>query len=709
MVPSRVAPAKAPDGPDPKENPMSQAENDARDPGTGEPRRPNRLAAESSPYLRQHALNPVDWFPWGEEALEKARREDKPVFLSIGYSACHWCHVMERESFEDGTIAAFLNEHFVPIKVDREERPDLDDIYMSAVQLMSGQGGWPLSAWLTPAGRPFFGGTYFPPVDRWGRAGFLNVLERLAEIWRTRREEVETSAGQVTERVASFAEVPVGPGLLSASLLAAAVSALQRTFDRELGGFGGPPKFPHSMGVQLLLRHHRRTRDLKALEAVTVTLDRMAAGGIYDHLGGGFHRYSVDARWLVPHFEKMLYDQALLAVAYLDGYLATGTPRYAEVVRETLDWVIRDLQAPAGGIRSTLDADSEGEEGLFYTWTPGEIEAVLGPADGTLFAMAYDCTPEGNFEGRSILHPVRESQDLAAARLRLREVRERRPWPARDDKVLAGWNGLMISAFARAGAALEEPRFVDAARKAAGFILDTMERDGLLLRVSTDGVAKIPGYLEDYAALAGALVDLYEADFDPSWLAAATRLVGTMQREFADPSGGFFNTSERHGDLLVRVKNGQDGSTPSGNSLAAGTLLRLGRITGRGELEEAGAATLRAFQPLMEHAPGAFHQALLALDFLQGERAEVAVIGPRNDPATLDLLRAVRARLRPGCVVAWAEGDGRAVPAQPSWLEGKTLVAGRPAAYVCRDYACAAPVTTVEELERLLAEADGAR
>jgi hypothetical protein len=624
---------------------------------------------------------------------------------------------MERESFEDPSIAAYLNDQFVSIKVDREERPDLDEIYMSAVQLMSGHGGWPLSAWLTPDRRPFFGGTYFPPQDGGGRAGFRTVLERLAEIWRTRREEVESSAERITERVASFAEVPAGPGLLSASLLGGAASTLVRSFDREHGGFGSAPKFPHSMGIQLLLRQHRRTGDLAALEAATVTLDRMAAGGIYDHLGGGFHRYSVDTRWLVPHFEKMLYDQALLAVAYLDGYQVTGTPRYLEVVRETLNFVCRDLRAPEGGFYSTLDADSEGEEGIFYTWTPAEIAAVLGPQDGALLARAYDCTEDGNFDGRSILHLVTDAQALATpmrrdpdeiravlrcGRRKLLLAREDRAYPGLDDKVLAGWNGLAISAFARAGAVTEEPRFVEAAAQAARFVLETMGREDLLLRVYKDGSAKIPGYLEDYAGMVAALGDLYEADFDPRWLAAAERLVETMRREFADPAGGFFNTARRHDDLIVRVKNAQDGSTPSGNSLAAGALLRLGRLLGRADLEEEGARTLRTFQPLLEQAPGAFHQSLLALDFFQGPRVEVAIVGRRADPATPELLRTARARLRPYCVLGWAAGDGLVPAGAPPWLEGKTLVDGQPAAYVCRDRTCAAPVTTPADLARAL-------
>ena len=679
-------------------------------------RRRNRLADETSPYLRQHAENPVDWYPWGDEALGRARREDKPIFLSIGYSACHWCHVMERESFEDPRIAGYLNEHFISIKVDREERPDLDEIYMSAVQLMSGQGGWPMSVFLTPTLKPFFGGTYFPPEDRYGRTGFGSLLLRLTEVYRTRRDEIEAGAEQVTERLASYGSVPEGHGLLSPGLVAAAADALLRTFDRTHGGFGGAPKFPHSMGVQLLLRVYRRDGDLRCLEAATLTLDRMAAGGIHDHLGGGFHRYAVDARWLVPHFEKMLYDQALLAVAYLEGWQVTGNEAYAGVVRGILDYLGRDMTSAEGGFFAAEDADSGGAEGLFYTWTPAELAAVLGEEEARLFGRAYDVDEGGNFEGRSILHPVATPESLtgwaqappevvaerlAAARRALLAARGSRERPLRDEKVIAAWNGLVISAFARAGAALGEPRYVEAASSALDFILGRMQEDGRLRRIYMNGRARIPGYLEDYAFVVMALADLFEATFEPRWLAEAVRLSGVMQAEFGDPDGGFFNTSTEHRDLIVRVKNAQDGSIPSGNSMAACALLRVGRLAGEVELERAGERTLRLFQRLMEHAPGAFHQMLLGVALHVGPRREIVIVGPRGDDRTEALLGTARRSFQPRAVLAWTDGTAEGVGASPL-LAGKTLVAGAPAAYVCREGTCAAPVTTVEALEEAL-------
>jgi len=679
----------------------------------------NRLAKEKSPYLLQHAENPVDWYPWGEEAFAKARTEDKPLFVSIGYATCHWCHVMERESFEDERIAALLNERFVSIKVDREERPDLDDIYMAAVQLLSGQGGWPMSVFLTPDRKPFFGGTYFPPEDRYGRTGFPTLLERVSEAYRTRRGEIESGADQVARRIASFSETPPGSGLLTAGLVAGAADALLRGFDRTYGGFGRAPKFPHSMGIQLLLRQYRRTGDLRFLEAAGVTLDRMAAGGIYDHLGGGFHRYSTDARWLVPHFEKMLYDQALLVPAYLEAFLLTGQAAYRRVVEETLDYVRRDMTSPEGAFYSTEDADSEGAEGLFYTWTPEEIAVELGE-DAALFAAAYGVEPEGNFEERSILHRSATDEALALrfslpapevdgrlerARGRLLASRSRRVRPARDDKVLAGWNGLMISAFARAGSALDEPRFTQAAAAAADFVLARMQHEGRLRRVYMDGQARVPAYLEDYAALVAAAVDLYEATFETRWLAEGVRLAEILRRDFEDQAGGFFGTSEEHRDLIVRPKNAQDGSTPSGNSLAAWGLLRLGRLAGRPEFESAGERTLRTFQALLEEAPGAFHQMLLAVDLYAGPRQEIVIAGPAQAEGTRALLRVVRARFLPHAAVAWTAGeDGTPLPLASGLTAGKSTVDGRPAAYLCRDFTCGAPITDPEALDRALAE-----
>ncbi len=710
------------------------AHEDRRTDREAAPRAPNHLAGETSPYLLQHAYNPVDWYPWGEEALEKARREDRPVFLSIGYSACHWCHVMERESFENEEIAAILNSAYVPIKVDREERPDLDDIYMSAVQLLAGQGGWPLSVFLTPDLHPFFGGTYFPPDDRYGRPGFRRILEHVLEVYRTRREEVRTAGTQLAGRIAALG-TPAGQGLLTRAPLETAARQLLQNFDPASGGFGPAPKFPHSMGMQLLLRHFLRSGDSVALDAVTTTLDRMAAGGIYDHLGGGFHRYSTDARWLVPHFEKMLYDQALLALAYLEAWQLTRRPQYAQVVRETLDYVLREMTAPEGGFYSSQDADTEGVEGRFFVWTPEEVDAVLGPETGPLFRRAYDVDAPGNFEGRSILHRVASAETLAGwtqmpadriesvlagARAALLQARDGRVRPGRDDKVLASWNGLMISAFARAGRVLGEPRFASAAGRAADFVLARMRgpSDEGLLHVWKQGRTRIPGFLEDYGNVMLSLVDLYETTFDPRRLDEAALLghemlarfgtAGSADRAAPTADGGLYNTGSAHDGLIVRMRNAQDGSTPSGNSTAALAFLRLGRLAGEAEIEKRGEEILRAFEPLFAQAPQAFHEMLLALDFHIGPRHEVVIAGPGEDPSTRALLETAQRAFMPRAVLAWTGGDGEGAGSGPAGMlsritEGKTTLGGSPAAYVCTGFACGLPVTTVDALERELA------
>jgi uncharacterized protein YyaL (SSP411 family) len=530
---------------------------------------PNKLAAETSPYLLQHQNNPVDWHPWGPEALERSKREQKPIFLSIGYSACHWCHVMEHESFENAEIAAVMNEHFVNIKVDREERPDLDHIYMSAVQLMTGRGGWPMSVFLTPDLQPFYGGTYWPPFPRMGMPGFDQVLFAVADAWQNRREHVLEQAGKLTEHIASLGEAARGEHDLSLKSIQQAGLQLERSFDYHHGGFGGAPKFPHPMDLQLLLRLWKRHRQAGVLDMVTKTLDKMAGGGMYDQLGGGFHRYSVDERWLVPHFEKMLYDNALLTAAYVEAYQATGNEEYARVARETCDYVLRDLTDPAGGFYSTEDADSEGEEGKFYVWTPAEVAEVLGDEMAEDFCYAYDVSGPGNFEGQSILNmpkpldvcaKVRNKlfeqfrAEMHTARTKLLEVREKRVRPGRDDKVLVAWNGLMIDALARAAGALGEPSYLDVAVKAAEFILREMRRaDGRLLHTWRAGQAKFDAYLDDYAALANALVSLYEATFDERYIDEAVRLVETMLKHFADAeAGGFFYTADDHEQLIAR-------------------------------------------------------------------------------------------------------------------------------------------------------------
>ncbi|MFN8549219.1 MAG: thioredoxin domain-containing protein [Candidatus Eisenbacteria bacterium] len=694
---------------------------------TSSERPANRLAREASPYLQQHAQNPVDWYPWGEEALARARDEQKPIFLSIGYAACHWCHVMERESFENEAIASFLNEHFVSIKVDREERPDLDDIYMAAVQMMTGQGGWPMSIFLTPERKPFFGGTYFPPDDRYGRPGFPRLLEALKKAWDTRRDEVLESAEQMTASIQAMARVPEGNGFLTREPIEGAAAALARSFDSRWGGFGGAPKFPHSVSLELLLREYQRTGDLRQLAMVTTTLDRMAAGGMYDHLGGGFHRYSTDEQWLVPHFEKMLYDQALLVIAYVAAWQVTKNADYARVARETCEYVLRDLTHAEGGFFSSEDADSEGEEGLFYVWTPSELIALLGAGEAEILAAAYDVDEQGNFEGRSILHPIEWplsalcatlakrfgrtpeaiAESLRESRTRLLAARGLRERPFRDEKVVVAWNGLMIAALARAGRALSEPRFVEAAARAARFLWGAVQSDGALHRVWKDGQVAQPGYLEDYSHLAFGLVELYQADFDRGWLTQAEALVDRMLHEFGDPDGGFFSVSARHEGLITTLKSAQDGATPSGNSIAATVLFPLARLLDREDLESRAVTTLRAFQTHLERAPSAFQQMLLALDDYLGVRREIVIVGPREDAATRALIDATRATFLPRTVVTLRAVPARGEEAAPLPLhEGKEMVGGTPAAYVCENMTCGAPVSDPAALRDAITGSD---
>jgi uncharacterized protein YyaL (SSP411 family) len=679
----------------------------------------NRLAGESSPYLLQHRTNPVDWYPWGAEALERAKQEQKPIFLSIGYSACHWCHVMEHESFENDAIARLMNENFVCIKVDREERPDLDHIYMNAVQLLTGRGGWPMSVFLTPDLQPFYGGTYWPPTSRMGMPGFDQVLLAVANAWQERREQAIQQAAELTGHISRLAELPTGGGELSLQSVDAAGTALERSFDFQHGGFGGAPKFPHPMDLQVLLRLWKRHRRTGLLDVVTATLDKMAGGGIYDHLGGGFHRYSVDERWLVPHFEKMLYDNALLATAYIEGFLATGNIDYARVARETCDYVLSDLTDPAGGFYSAEDADSEGEEGKFYVWRPTEIEAVLGSA-AEIFSYVYDVTEPGNFEGHNILNlpkPIETCAkikhrdlaelraELAVGRTKLLKLRGARVRPGRDDKVLVAWNGLMIDALARAAGALNEPRYLATAVKAADFILRDMRRaDGRLLHTWRAGTAKYDAYLDDYAALANALVSLYEATFDERYIDEALRLVEIMLKHFVDASGGgFFYTADDHEQLIARHKDIQDSSVPSGNALAATVLVRLGKLTGRTQYLEAAEKTFRMAARLLERAPTAAGQMLLALEIFLGPTAEIVLLGEPESSDGAAVLGELRTRFIPNKVVALrspgttVSRDAHSAALDPLF-EGKAPLANEPTLMVCEKFACQAPVIGREQI-----------
>jgi uncharacterized protein YyaL (SSP411 family) len=674
----------------------------------------NRLRHETSPYLRQHAHNPVDWYPWGPEALAKARQLDRPIFLSIGYSACHWCHVMEHESFEKEEVAQILNGHFVSIKVDREERPDLDQIYMASVQLLTGQGGWPMSVFLTPDLRPFFGGTYFPPEDGHGRPGFKRLLLAVAEGWRTRRGDLDQAAAEITEQVQALGRPRAGEGELGPQTLRRAADHLDRGFDTRYGGFGSAPKFPHPMDLRVLLRVWKRFGDDHALQMVRHTLDRMAMGGIYDHLGGGFARYSTDERWLVPHFEKMLYDNALLTRCYLEAYQVTGAPFYREIVEETLAWVAREMTSSEGPFYSTLDADSEGQEGKFYVWSAREIEDVLGARDAELFNAVYNVEPEGNWEdGHNVLHRVKTYAQqarlqgmeeaelrtfLGGCRRRLFEVRERRVRPGRDEKALTAWNGLMIAALAQAAQVLDQPAYAGSAARAADFLLTRMRTaDGRLLRTwSTGSAPKLNAYLEDYSFVIDALVSLYEATFEPRWIGAALDLAHVLVEQFGDPAeGGFFFTGRDHEALIARSKDPHDNATPSGNAMAVTALLRLAKLTGRADLQENAEATIRLYRGLLTEQPTAAGQMLIALDFHLGPVQEIAIVG---DPAAEDtgrVLRAVRGRFAPNQVVALKPAAGPAPSMELPLLAGKTA-AEAVTTYVCQDFACQAPLVGAE-------------
>jgi uncharacterized protein len=663
----------------------------------------NRLADETSPYLLQHAHNPVDWYPWGPEAFARAQREDKPILLSVGYSACHWCHVMERESFEDADIARLMNEHFVSVKVDREERPDVDQIYMQAVQALSGHGGWPMTVFLTPEGAPFYGGTYYPPVPRHGIPAFPQLLHAISDAWRTRRGEVLRSSTELASELNRTEKLRSSAQLLSEDVLFSAFSGISAQSDEGQGGLGGAPKFPQPMIWEFMLRFWKRTGRPAAADAVRTTLTRMARGGIYDQLGGGFHRYSVDARWLVPHFEKMLYDNGQLASLYLGAWLAFGEAEYRRVTEETLDYILREMTDPGGGFYSSQDADSEGEEGKFFVWTPEEIKAVLGPDAAE--ALRYWGVDQGpNFEGKSILWVPGEPDParVESARRRLWQARERRVHPGRDDKVLAAWNGLACRALAQAGRALERADYVAAARRNVEFVLGAMRENGRLLRTWKAGRAKLKGYLEDHAMMAAALLDVYEATFERRWLDEAQELGETMLRLFWDEGvEGFYDTGSDHEALIVRPRNLFDNAVPSGSAVAIETLLRLKVFAGEARYETKALAALRSMADLMARHPTGFGRFLCALDFYLGPVVEVALVAPAaGDLASL--AREVFGRYLPNRVVVGTQsgitGDARGIPL----LEGRDPVEARPTGFVCRNYACELPATDPATLARQL-------
>ncbi|MGH2720590.1 MAG: thioredoxin domain-containing protein [Actinomycetota bacterium] len=657
-------------------------------------RRPNRLAGETSPYLLQHAHNPVDWYPWGPEALERAKAEDKPILLSIGYAACHWCHVMERESFEDESIAELMNAGFVPVKVDREERPDLDAIYMDAVQaLTGGHGGWPMTVFLTPEGAPFYGGTYYPPDDRMGMPGFRRVLQSVAAAWEHSRDDVAARGQELVSALTRAGTPPGSSSPLTPELFATAVMSMGRTFDARHGGFGTAPKFPQPPMLEALIRGAAKGLP-GAKDQVESTLRHMAMGGIYDQLGGGFHRYSVDRQWLVPHFEKMLYDNAQLARVYTHAWQAWKVPLYRRIAVETLEYLVRDMLEPGGGFASSEDADSEGEEGTFYVWSYEELTRLAPGAAGY-----YGATERGNFEGRNILTA---SSDVppADARARLLEARSRRPRPAKDDKVLVSWNGLTIAALAEAGAAFARPDLVDRARETASFLLaNARDPGGRLLHSWRAGRATVLGLLEDYAFLADGLLSLWEVTFDPRWFEEARRLAAEMTDLFADPGGpGFFTTGSDHEQLLVRQQEVIESVTPAPMAVASLVLQRLGLLTGDDALRTRGAAVVDAGKGVIERAPQAAASFLSALDLHLSTPKEIVVLGGPDDPGTRALTGEVWTRYLPNKVVAGAP-PGIDSPL----LEGKASLDGRPTAFVCEHFACRAPTTDPNVLARQLA------
>jgi uncharacterized protein YyaL (SSP411 family) len=675
----------------------------------------NRLANETSPYLLQHKDNPVDWYPWGDEAFEKARREGKAVLLSVGYSACHWCHVMEHESFENAAIAGLMNELFVSVKVDREERPDVDSIYMQAVQAMTGRGGWPMTVFLTPDGRPFYGGTYYPPEDGHGLPGFPRLLRTIAEAYGGRRAEIEGHAERIGASLGALAELRPGDDPIEAGLLDQAFAEIETSFDPINGGFGTAPKFPQPMALDFLLRYHHRTGRPEALAMVEKALRKMAQGGIYDQVGGGFHRYAVDAVWLVPHFEKMLYDNAQLARLYLDAFRLSGDPFYRRICEETLDYVLREMTDPTGAFYSTQDADSEGEEGKFYIWGATELDEALG-VDAALLKDLWGVTPLGNFEGKNILNLPAALPEFAATRgidpedLRVRveraraalyTKRERRVHPARDEKVLTAWNGMMLRAFAEAARVLASPIYRDAAVRNAEFLLATLHRDGRLLRSWRAGEAKLKAYLEDYALLIDGLLATYEATFESRYLATSLTLTDEMIRLFWDDAAeGFFDTGSDHESLITRPREVLDNATPSGTSAAADVLLRLAVLTGKPDLRRRAEASLRTLVPFLERAPVGLGRLLGAVDFYLARPSELAVVWEGNPAAAQPLLDVAFAAYRPHLVVAG--GLAGAASDLTPLLRDRPTIDGRPTAYVCEQFVCQAPTTDPEELRRQL-------
>jgi uncharacterized protein len=677
----------------------------------------NRLIHETSPYLIQHAHNPVDWYPWGEEAFHKAKSENKPILLSIGYSACHWCHVMEHESFEDEKIAALMNDLFVNIKVDREERPDLDEVYMNAVQMLTGRGGWPMTVFLTPEGKPFYGGTYFPPEDRYGVPGFPKILSGVANAYRQKTQDVEKSVEQILAGLKRMALSTGSRQTFSGDIIAQSAEQLAQAYDADHGGLGRAPKFPNVGVYELFLRHYQKSKNNRFLEMVTHTLTKMAQGGIYDHLGGGFHRYSVDEKWLVPHFEKMLYDNAQLVRIYSQVHCITREALFKEVVDETMTYLMREMLHSEGGFYSTQDADSEGEEGKFFVWTEAEMGRILGEESSEIFCRMYDVSEQGNFEDKNILHPiltpeqaskffrreVKEIQSLVSdAKRKLFREREKRIKPFRDEKILTSWNGLMLSGAAAAIKISPDPAYLEAANRTVDFIFAKLFSDGRLLHTYKDDQAKILGYLDDYAFLAAGLLDLFEATSDRAKLDRAAELVEIMKAEFADETGsGFFYTGRSHERLIAQSKPVFDGSIPSGNAVAAQVLLRLYHYLGKEDYLRRAEAVLQTYYNAMESQPFGFAHMLGALDFYLEKPKEIALVGDKKNPATTELLAKIHSLYLPNMTLQLAAPD-EPLEKISTLLAGKKQIEGRPTVYVCHNFTCSRPVVEWDELRQLL-------
>jgi uncharacterized protein len=677
----------------------------------------NHLINETSPYLLQHAHNPVDWYSWGAEAFQKAKSQNRPILLSIGYSACHWCHVMERESFEDEKIAALMNDLFVNIKVDREERPDLDEIYMNAVQMLTGRGGWPMTVFLTPEGKPFYGGTYFPPEDRYGVPGFPKILQGVANAYREKPQDVERSVEQILAALQRMSLSTESQQPFSSDIIGQSAEQLAQAYDPDHGGLGKAPKFPNVGVYELFLRHYHHSKGSRFLEMVTHTLTKMAQGGIYDHLGGGFHRYSVDEKWLVPHFEKMLYDNAQLVRIYAQVYCVTGEPLFKQVVDETMNYLMREMLHTEGGFYSTQDADSEGEEGKFFVWTEAEITRLLGEGASEIFCRIYDVSEEGNFEEKNILHPIltleqaskffrrdlKEIESLVSdAKRKLFQEREKRPKPFRDEKILTSWNGLMLSGFAEAIKISPHPSYLEAVNRTVDFIFSKMFRDGHLLHTYKSGTAKILGYLDDYAFLAAGLLDLFEATVNRAHLDRALELAEIMLHEFWDEAGGgFFYTGRSHERLIAQSKPIFDGSVPSGNAVATQVLFRLYHYTGKEDYLKCAERILRAYYNAMENQPFGFAHMLAALDFYLQKPKEVVLVGDKKEPKTLELLTKIHSLYMPNITLQLASPDD-SLEKVSSLLADKKQFEGKPTVYVCHNFTCSRPVVEWDELKSLL-------